>query len=49
MSNEEYNRLMKKIEDRITENKNNPQKAKETLVHAGIITEKGNLRKPYKK
>jgi hypothetical protein len=28
--------------------KKNPEKTKEILVNAGIITPKGNLRKPYR-
>ncbi len=48
MTKNEHKTLLAKIESTSKEVANNPAKARELLVKAGICTKKGNLKKPYK-
>ena len=45
---EEQIKILNKIADRLESSPDTKENARKTLVSAGIITNKGNIRKPYK-
>lgn len=48
MSKDEIKQTVKEMKEYTKELKNNPEKAKQFLVNAGIYTKSGNLTKNYK-
>ena len=45
---EEQLRILNKIAENLENSPNTKENARKILVDAGILTEKGNIRKPYK-
>lgn len=48
MTEKERNALLKAIEKKRAEIQKDPEVGRQFLIDVGVITEKGNLRKPYK-
>lgn len=47
MSQEELNKLIKTLEEKTQQVKNDPEKARELLINSGVYTEEGQLTAPY--
>ena len=48
MTNEEYKRFSDEIDKQEKEIQANPEKAREFLIEAGILTQSGDLAEPYR-